>query len=254
MLFTARAMNYVDAWFLGREAFFNIAAAFPDTLRRIRRRALLLALRRDIVLRASLMKSFPGTRSDVRALEAHRRDIISMPIPLVPDTGLISKMGEGKLAPAQVEHFYLSSMEGQAGMGSRSALGGVQPETTTSSEGVEQIGRTQSQHTELLSQLSRQVCRSSSTINGVVPSAFHLPCATSPSVHHLSPHLFTSHLPGTSRSPITSHLSPSPPKLPSLLASPPITGVTAARQAALAARKGAAHRGSLAGTGGSSAS
>ena len=120
MLFTARAMNYVDVFFIGRETLFLIAEAFPEVLKRIRRFAFILALRRDVVLRASLMKYNMVAREDVPGMEASRKSILSAPLPLVPELGMMSKMGEKRMAPAQAERLYIAAMhdgeKGHAGL------------------------------------------------------------------------------------------------------------------------------------------
>jgi hypothetical protein len=48
----ARAMNYLEVYLLSREDLLTAAEGFPDTLRAIRRAALLLALRRHLVMAA----------------------------------------------------------------------------------------------------------------------------------------------------------------------------------------------------------
>ena len=50
--YCARAMNYLEVYMISREELVDVAKNFPETFKRIRRSAILMALRREIVLRA----------------------------------------------------------------------------------------------------------------------------------------------------------------------------------------------------------
>jgi len=81
--YCARAMNYLEVYMISREELVDVARNFPLTFKRIRRSAILMALRREIVLRAKEEKGvsedsqLTGSNSATFDMMLHRAGVVT---------------------------------------------------------------------------------------------------------------------------------------------------------------------------------